>query len=217
MARWLAGALCVMWMVAGPATVWADDGDECERSSQSASQDGDGSSVSESNPFSVPCQTDQYDSPRHNVCYVANPIPMSTMPKWITRQQARDTVGVVLEEVQALHRPYAVDADEHVASLWQVTPPAWLDEVIRDLERQRIPFERGIMCVEGPDEEQCERLPTHAVTASGGSLTPVMRSASALEILWRPGENEIMQPPRVDLRVGPSPEFRRLPDRPPPA
>lgn len=205
-----------LWTVTAPALAWAgDDSGECDDEKQSPATSGLTPIPVE--PAPLPCQFEEYDSPSYNVCFVANPQPMSTMPKWITRQQARDAVGTVLEEVHALHRPSQSVADLATRPLWQVAAPGWLDEVIEDIQRTRVPVDRGSMCIDAPGEENCERMPTHAVTGSATAGAPVFRWTSRFDVPWRPDDNAQMQSPLVDLRVGPAAEHRPLPDRPPPA
>ena len=215
--RWcIALAAIALWMVSIPGTVWAGDGDAgCDEAPRSPKEVG--VTLAPAEPAPLPCQASSYDSPSYNVCFAANPQPMSTMPKWITGQQARDAVGIVLEEVHGLHRPSGEVSDNAHRPLWHVAAPTWLDEVIEEIERSRLPLNRGSMCIETPGEDHCEQLPSHAVTASAGATTPVFRWAPRFHVPWRPDDNAEMQSPVVDLRVGPSAEHRRLPERPPPA
>ena len=207
-------ALVALWIVLAPAAAFAADDAQGECDEEKQTREVIGLTPVEVAP--TPCAGgSDYDPYSYNICFIGNPRPMSTMPKLLAAQQARDAVGVILEEVHALHRPAEGAAELAAPAVWQVTAPTWLDEFIDELQQTRMPFDPGIMCIERPGEQGCERAPTPAVTSSFGTATPVFETSSNIEIPWRPGDNESMQPPLVDLRVGPSQEHRSLPERPP--
>ncbi len=223
---WMLGmAVVVASMIAPPSMVWADGPEGCDEESQNTISDRDLTATSMATtrlrraaPMSAdrPCSYAQHDSPSYNRCFIASPRPMSTMPEWITRRQARDAVTVVLEEVYERHEYRASNRDSAPEPLWKMAPPRWLGDVIDELGRAQLPAERGPICIDGVDEENCDANPPLALLVSAGSLAPLHQSSRELEIPWRPGGDLHRQRPLVDLRVGPSPGHQRLPERPPP-
>ena len=163
----------------------------------------------------LPCRFDDYDSPSYNVCFAANPQPLSTMPKWLARVHADDAAATVLEQSGSLHGDVAPSI--LVRDVERPSPPAWLVEYVEHL-RQQQPLSPSIdLCFDGEYEENCHDLPSEAVLITAGFTPPVDRPTTDLELPWSPDEDARSQRPLVDLRVGPSMEHRSPPDRPPPA
>lgn len=137
--------------------------------------------------------------------------------------RAAETGGYEATQLLLQTLTYEKRDDESVSYGW--APVSAFDDAVGGRGQARIvraePTEhssqRRAMCVEYTEGEQCEREPPRSVVVSFGSPAPVVETPPRFDIPWRPGDNEQMQPALVDLRVGPSEEHRRLPERPPPA
>jgi hypothetical protein len=221
-AAWLVGTAVVLaCYLAAPAVAWADQscddaGDEtlasvAEAMFASASHKaGLVSPVPDTAP-ATPCTLSQYDSPSYNVCYAANPRPISTMPKWLAELQAEDVVGGVLARVDQ----FTDDQDPAQRSLRSALSASMLAELIDFYERNEMGGEPLPMCVEGLDIDSCEAIPPAAVLVFSNATIPLVRPAELHEpptLL----DDHSAQPPLVELRVGPAVEHRTPPDRPPP-
>lgn len=216
-------AVVMGWMMVAPATVWAvaDDGCDDEVPSSTADQSPHqvatvGLTPAKTQPANSPCPVADYDSPSYNRCFIANPRPMSMMPQWITRRQAQDAVSLVLEEVYERHEYRSARRDSLPEPMWKMAPPAWLGDVIEALGQAQLPADPGSMCIEGSQGERCDNQPPSALLISTGSLTLIHHTPPSFDVPWQPDADELTQRALVDLRVGPSSEHRRLPERPPP-
>ena len=218
---WLLLALgCLMAGLLVPAVSWSAERTDCpDADSQERADEGQSSLQAAYTPCPVAAEEERSlrdTSPSYNVCFLANPIPMSTMPRWLARQQAQDAVSLVLGEIHGLHLSPSDSAEAATTALWQVSAPHWLEDVIERLANRRgMTDNQNRMCIEGAVDEHCDPVQPGSLSSWNFTPAPPRSDDHDVPILWRPGENLFEQPPLVDLRVGPAAEHRTLPERPP--
>ena len=230
---WFVGALVLLCGIAvGPATASASAGDVDETCYDAAGPEhtsGDRitddelaaatmateqlTGAASDDDADSPCSFDDHDSPSYNICLAANPRPTSTMPKWVARLHADDVASTVFERAGALHgdAPPAVGPVAHPPS-----PPPWFTQLVDDLRRKQLVGQPMRVCFDGEYDEECHDLPSEAVLVTAGFSPPALRSVDDIELPTTPEDDDRMQSPLVELRVGPSAGHHSPPDRPPP-
>ncbi len=222
-AAWFLGAALVLaYCLVAPTAAWAEEScDESAEETLTSMAEVMLASAKKSGPLlspvpemapATPCSLSQYDSPGYNVCYAANPRPISTMPKWLAELQAEDVVSGVLDQIDHF---IAEDAPPR-RSARSALSASMLAELIEFYERSEMGGHPLPMCVEGLDVDSCEAIPPAAALVFSNATIPVVRPAELSDPPLRLTA-EMIQPPLVDLRVGPAAEHRTTPDRPPPA
>lgn len=212
---WWGMVVVLLWLV--PSSAMAGDEGLCKEWAKAASEEGgawmamtpDGWTPDSS---TSPCEAAHVSTPAYN-CSIA--YGAASKAENLARQQAQKVVFSTLRSV------YVTGGDEEERlfsseTTSEATSMAWLKDMAASLTRVNSVFDHRAMCVPRVDGEECESAPPVAAVVSFGSSSPVHRDSVDFEIPWRPGNNELMQPAVVELRVGPSDEHRRLLERPPP-
>lgn len=207
---WLGVAVVVSWVLVGPSAAWAQVDDTCSDTGIDHLEAPETSSGDR--PESTPCEFDRYDSPAYNVCFAANPRPVSTMPIWIAGAEAEGLAGDVLARTYSLYRHASPEVDSPALSEPRPRFKALVDQ-FGDAPRPAGPARA---CFEGEYDERCHELPSPAVTVGAGSTPPVHLSSDDIELPPRIEDDDRSQRPLVRLRVGPSAGHDSPPDRPPP-
>lgn len=203
-ASWVGAVVVVIGVLVGPATGWAQVDETCV--DDLGGSDVDISSDQHADGDSTPCGFDRWDSPSYNVCFVANPRPVSTMPKWLAKSQAEALVGEVFEKTRMLYRASTplLEPDD-----LPVRPP--------ELRAGHDGFgDSSRVCIDGQFDQECHELPSRAVTVTAGSVPPVHHVDDEIETPPDIEDDDRSERPLVDLRVGPSSGHDSPPDRPPP-
>ena len=210
----LAAAIFVVTTLAAPTAVWADDGFCQEEKSAEFSGDELSSksmaSTSMTSEWSTPCQRNR-DMLNYNICFEATPYPHTTVPEWIAKWQAEEAVAAVFEQVNQLHAQKS-HRQNRLAPLERLTDRAWIAEVFDQMQNSNGPAQN--ICVEASDEN-CHSLPPATALVSMASFAAAERAPVKPEMNPPTRAVHPMQSVLVDLRVGPSLEYRRLPERPP--
>ncbi len=213
LALWTVGVLVVVcFTLLGAAEAAAEVDTSCDNDATEPK------SASEQQPEAdafTPCELSRHDSPSYNVCFAANPLPVTTMPKWMARYKAGRLAGEVFGDVQTLYSDALHNSQQ--PPRFSATTPEWIEVLSEQLHDLRSdPMPEGA-CFEGDYDEQCNFLPSPAVLVTSGSFPPVHVHDDELEVPPRPLIEERSQPPLVQLRVGPAVGHDSPPDRPPPA
>lgn len=162
--------------------------------------------------LSRPCEFSDYDSPSYNICYAANPRPLSTMPHWLAELQAEEAVSTVFEQVNDFHS----GRDDSSRPLRMALSASMIHELITVLSGANGPGQ-GLICTAGVDVDDCESTPPASATVAHSTLAVGLRPADPQIDPPTRHNTQRLAPPLVDLRVGPAAEHRSPPDRPPPA
>lgn len=208
--RWLAGALAVcVVMAVGASAAWA--GSNCEAESNARgdhAEEFSGSFSPADLADALPCD---FDAPGYNACFVANPVPSSSLPGWLTEMQARDAAEQLVAGIGN-----SGDGASNTGTRAS-HPPEWLEEIVRNLRRFDGATQPGNGCFEGQYDVECGEIPSPEAVVTANAAPPVDRTDNRIELPWEPDDDQWAQSPLVVLRVGPAPEHSSPPDRPPPA
>ena len=164
----------------------------------------------------VPCE-ESLEQGDYELCFAATPWPMTTMPKWLAQWQAEEAVGLVFEQINGIYEELDRNQDQaRVAQPLRYVPKrVWLTEIVAQMERSDAPGQGKAVCIDTNDES-CQSLPASTGRGSISLLTPAMRAGREGES-FRPEARALGELARPDAPgVGPSQEYRRLPERPPP-
>lgn len=155
------------------------------------------------------------DSGDYNLCFAANPWPMSTMPKWIAQWQAEEAVSQVFDRINSIHHSLHQQSHPSQARPLHFSPERlWLVEIAAQLDHQQLPGPPSGICIETSDES-CEVPPTSALTGTSLFLSPPpIQNVQTAPTRGSPSLLVILSTPDSS-GVGPSPEHRLLPDKPP--
>ncbi len=205
--------MLLSWLIPSSALAW-EDGLCVDWTSQSSQEMLSWMMTAEGTPQSStsPCTGAQFISPAYNCSAY---VPVEQEAQKLGQRQARDVVLTALYGIYGKEQGDS-QAESLRASLRQGGSGVWLEEMAAGLVAVDSTFPRRAVCLPRVDGEQCESAPPMAVVVSAGSSSPADRVSREFEVPWRPGENELMQPALAKLRVGPSDEYRRLPEQPPP-
>ncbi len=159
----------------------------------------------------TPCQRAR-DAGNYNLCFEANPYPLSTMPEWLAKWQAEEAVAVVFEQVNEIHGSMLAEFTES-APLPVASERWWLNDLMEQVQAQAAPTEQNV-CVDTADES-CQSLPPASAVIMASTVVPLVYRDRPREEL-RPHLGDLpAQPALAQLTVGPAAGYALL-ERPPP-
>lgn len=210
----LTALFAACWVLAAPATVWAQTYD-CNATTTSGQL---------LTPYDAPpassipnCQLEWHGNHAstysYQVCSTGESAPSTPLPKPLqseAEQLAADFVETFAEgegfDTKTLLEPTG-EPTQFSAQL------EMLADRLEQAGQHKTHLPRA--CFPGEYDEECQQMPSQGAMAMSGPAPVYCRDAE-VELPDPPEIEESCQPPLVRLRVGPSPGYDSPPDRPPP-